>query len=205
MGTYANGVYEKGYSGGPSLEYVKHWYDTSPDADPDISSKNYEDAEHVFCRKASDVLRSVLTEDSLKSLSENGVDIKDVVFSISATLIDKEGNSYENIHLEYSYNPNAEFTNLYGTSFHHDGTLLFIEDGIRKLFQDMFDFTPSFPGKWEYAKNPDGKKIKVEYGDFIILNLYGSGPKGKEWMGQETVINVPMRFSVVENMEGKSL
>lgn len=203
MGTYANGVVQKRYSREHSIKYVKNWYATSPNADKAILPEHYDDETAVSCHKASDVLRSMLTEDVLKELADNNLTPESVVFSFVATLTDNDGNSYENCHVEYVYNPDAEFTNLYGTSFHHDGTLLFEIEGVRKAFHDMLNFTPSFPGKWEYAKNPDGKKILVEYGDFVVLNLFGGGPKGKEWMREITIINIPMRFSIIDNKEGE--
>ena len=203
MGTYANDVVQKGYGGERSVKYVKNWYATSPNADKAILPEYYDDETAVSCYKASDVLRGVLTEGALKELADNNLTPESVVFSFVATLTDNDGNSYEDCLVEYRYNPNAEFTNLYGTSFHHDGTLLFEIEGLRKAYHDMLNFTPSFPGKWEFAKNPDGKKILAEYGDFVVLNLFGVGPKGKEWMRERTIINLPMRFSIVDNKEGE--
>ena len=199
MGTYANGVVQKGYSGEHSVKYVKNWYATSPNADKTIFPEYYDDEKAVSCHKASDVLRNLLTEDALKELADNNSTPESVVFSFVATLTHKDGNSYENCHVEYVYNPDAEFTNLYGTGFHHDGTLFFEIEGLRKVFHGMLNFTPAFPGKWEFAKNPDGKKILAEYGDFVVLNLFGDGPEGKKWMSQRTIINLPMRFSIVNN------
>ena len=204
MGTYANGVVQKGYSGEPSIKYVKNWYATSPNADKAILPKYFDNREIVSCYKSSDVLKSMLTEEALKELSDNNLTPESVVFSFVATLTDKDENSYEGCHVEYVYNPSTEFTNLYGTSFRHDGTLLFEIEGLREAFHDMLDFAPAFPGKWEFAKNPDGKKILVEYGDFIILNLSEDGPEGKKWMSQRTIINLPMRFSIVNNRERRS-
>lgn len=204
MGTYANGVVQKGCSGEHSIKYVKNWYATAPNADKTILPEYYDDETAVSCHKASDVLRSMLTEDALKELADNNLTPESVVFSFVATLTDNDGNSYENCRVEYVYNPDAEFTNLYGTSFHHDGTLLFEIEGLRKAYHDMLNFAPAFPGKWEYAKNSDGKKILVEYGDFVVLNLFGGGPKGKEWMRERTIINIPMRFSIADNKEEKS-
>ena len=201
MDTYANGVVQKGYSGEPSIKYVKNWYATSPNADKAILPKYFDDGKIVSCYKSSDVLKSMLTEEALKELSDNNLTPESVVFSFVATLTDKDENSYEDCHVEYVYNPSAEFTNLYGTSFRHDGTLLFEIEGLRKAFHDMLNFAPAFPGKWEFAKNPDGKKILVEYGDFIVLNLFEDGPEGKKWMNQRTIINLPMRFSIVNNRE----
>ena len=199
METYANGVVQKGYGGERSVKYVKNWYATSPNADKTILPEYYDDEKAVSCHKASDVLRNLLTEDALKELADNNLTPESVVFSFVATLTHKDGNSYENCHVEYVYNPDAEFTNLYGTGFHHDGTLFFEIEGLRKLFHGMLNFTPAFPGKWEFAKNPDGKKILAEYGDFVVLNLFGDGPEGKKWMSQRTIINLPMRFSIVNN------
>ena len=199
MGTCANGVTQKGYGGERSVKYVKNWYATSPNADKAILPKYFDDGKIVSCYKASDVLRNLLTEDSLKKLADNNLTPESVVFSFIATLTYKDGNSYENCHVEYVYNPDAEFTNLYGTGFHHDGTLFFEIEGLRKVFHGMLNFTPAFPGKWEFAKNPDGKKILAEYGDFVVLNLFGDGPEGKKWMSQRTIINLPMRFSIVNN------
>ena len=203
MGTYANGVVQKGYSGEHSIKYVKNWYATSPDADKTVLPEYYDDETVVSYHKASDVLRSMLTEDALKELAYNNLTPESIVFSFVVTLTDNDGNSYENCLVEYVYNPEAEFTNLYGTSFHHDGTFLFEIEGIRRAYHDMLNFAPAFPGKWEFAKNPDGKKILVEYGDFVVLNLFGGGPKGKEWMRERTIINIPMRFSIVDNKEGE--
>lgn len=199
MGTYANGVVQKGYGGERSVKYVKNWYATSPNADKTILPEYYDDEKAVSCHKASDVLRNLLTEDALKELADNNLTPESVVFSFVATLTHKDGNSYENCHVEYVYNPDAEFTNLYGTGFHHDGTLFFEIEGLRKVFHGMLNFTPAFPGKWEFAKNPDGKKILAEYRDFVVLNLFGDGPEGKKWMSQRTIINLPMRFSIVDN------
>ena len=199
MGTYANGVVQKGYSGELSIKYVKNWYATSPNADKAILPKYFDDREIVSCYKSSDVLKGMLTEETLKELSDNNLTPESVVFSFVATLTDKDGNSYENCHIEYVYNPDAEFTNLYGTGSHHDGTLFFEIEGLRRAFHGMLNFTPAFPGKWEFAKNPDGKKILAEYGDFVVLNLFGDGPEGKKWMSQRTIINLPMRFSIVDN------
>lgn len=199
MGTYANGVVQKGYGGEHSVKYVKNWYATSPNADKTILPEYYGDEKTVSCYKASDVLRNLLTEDALKELADNNLTPESIIFSFVATLTHKDGNSYENCLVEYVYNPDAEFTNLYGTGFHHDGTLFFEIEGLRKAFHGMLNFTPAFPGKWEFAKNPDGKKILAEYGDFVVLNLFGDGPEGKKWMSQRTIINLLMRFSIVNN------
>lgn len=199
MGTYANGVVQKGYGGERSVKYVKNWYATSPNADKTILPEYYDDEKAVSCYKSSDVLRNLLTEDALKELADNNLTSESVVFSFVATFTHKDGNSYENCHVEYVYNPDAEFTNLYGTGSHHDGTLFFEIEGLRRAFHGMLNFTPAFPGKWEFAKNPDGKKILAEYGDFVVLNLFGDGPEGRKWMRQRTIINLPMRFSIVDN------
>lgn len=199
MGTYANGVVQKGYGGERSVKYVKNWYATSPNADKTILPEYYDDEKAVSCYKSSDVLKSILTEEALKELADANLSPEAVVFSFIVSLEDNEGNIYEDLNVEYGYNPDVEFTNLYGTGFHHDGTLLFEIEGLKRAFHDMLDFIPAFPGKWEFAKNPQGKKILVEYGDFVVLNLFGDGPEGKKWMSQRTIINLPMRFSIVDN------
>ena len=155
------------------------------------------DGDHRYCICGAYPVKMAL--DNSEMPNKESVDPEELVLMGNFTTDEyKEG-----ARLEFKYLPRADFNFLLSSTVRHDGTLLFEMQGIMNAFNKLIngEFIPKFEGDKEFFEHPAGRKLHYDYGDFVIINTFGEGPKDKPWMCAKTHIFLPIRIEIQERKE----
>lgn len=188
-----------------SRAYIKKWFSSHPEEMQDLSYLSLQDfdSESCCCIEGFSPLQYLLSDDAKKDLEEHEMSLKNVVLSFLVCLKSPASDLSDSeipVVLEYSYNPKANFNNLYFTSIRHDGSLLFGLTAANDAFQNTLNFLPDFPEKkLLFEEQSSDKKIKVEYGDIVIVDkTINDRPEIEEQMHQILYTGIPLSYKVVK-------
>lgn len=97
------------------------------------------------------------------------------------------------------YNPNADFEYFTSVVSTHDGTLLFVEESIKRCIDNVLHLQ-TYNVKKGFPKMLNGAEFMFTMGDVVVINECDSkfAPKEKPWMQERTTVMIPLIYDFKE-------
>lgn len=156
-----------------------------------------------FCIKAAtDPDRSNISDRDFSEAMEIPITAASDYFKNNNIYIVKK----DNLTVEITYDPDADFQYFTTSASTHDGTLMFVlENMVKCLEKVMYAQTYFIPAG--LPKDLSNATLRYTIGNFVVCNEYGKqfATKEKPWMTERTTVLLPIYYSYEEELDETSI